>query len=467
MNQLESKVLNTIGTYGLLSDGDSVVIAVSGGADSVALLKVLVDLRGTLGIRVHAAHVNHQLRGAEADADEAFVGDLCDAMDVPLEIRQAAGLQREGGGNLENEARKARYAHLAEIADVRNAALATAHTLNDQAETFLMKLLRGAGPAGLSGILVQRSHTLRATSATDEVKEVRVIRPLIEVSRPEIVEYLEHHELQFREDATNTETTYDRNWVRHNLIPLLEGRLNPQLVPVLARSAGLFAEVDAFLQQEAEKVLEVVARREAGDVLIPAEALAQLSPILAKQVIRSSIREVKGDLEGISQQHVDDVMSLTTKTSGRQVHLPDCLSVARDFDWFRFHEREREPQGFRYEIEVPGEIQLKEIGKTVKVGKWTEEADAGSPVFLVAGHRLIVRSRQPGDRYRISPRSPEKSLKKLLIERKIPLKWRDRLVVCECRGDIIWVEGLSPDPGLQADVFDKNAFTIEVQNETF
>ncbi|HUV14216.1 MAG TPA: tRNA lysidine(34) synthetase TilS [Acidobacteriota bacterium] len=464
MSQLESKVFNTIRKYGLLSEGDSVAVAVSGGADSVALLKVLVDLRETLGHEVFAAHVNHQLRGADADADEAFVGELCDAMGVPLEIRQAAGLQSEDGGNLENEARKARYAFLAEIADVRGAAIATAHTLNDQAETFLMKLLRGAGPAGLSGILVQRSHT---PGATDEAKEVRVIRPLIEVSRSEIVEYLAHHELQFREDATNAETTYDRNWVRHNLIPLLEGRLNPQLVPVLARSAGLFAEVDAFLQQEAEKVLEVVARRETRDVLIPAEALGRLSPILAKQVIRSSIREVKGDLEGISQQHVDDVMSLLTKTSGRQVHLPDCLSVAREFDWIRFQKREREPRGFRYEIEVPGEIQLKEIGKTVKVRRWTDGADAGLPVLLAPGYRLIVRSRQPGDRYRISPRSPEKSLKKILIERKIPLKRRDRLVICECRGDVVWVEGLSPGLGFKADAFDKNAFTIEVQNETF
>ena len=238
-------------------------------------------------------------------------------------------------------------------------------------------------------------------------------------------------------------------------------------MPVLARSASLFAEVEAFLQQEAEKVLGDVARRETRDLLIPAKALAQLPPILAKQVIRCSIREVKGDLEGISQQHVDDVLSLRTKTSGRQLHLPDTLSVAREFDWICFHRREREPQVFRYEIEVPGEIQLKEIGKTVKVRRWTDGVEAGSPVFLVPGHLLIVRSRQPGDRYRISPRSPEKSLKKLLIERKIPRKRRDRLVVCECGGDIVWVECLPPGSGFKAGVFDKNAFTIEVQNETF
>jgi len=464
MSQLESKVLNTIRTHGLLSEGGSVLVAVSGGADSVALLKVLVDLKESLGIVVFAAHVNHQLRGANADADEAFVEELCDAMDVPLEVRQAAGLQKKDGVNLENEARKARYALLSESADARNAAIATAHTLNDQAETFLMKLLRGAGPAGLSGILVERSHAL---AGSDEAKEVPVIRPLIEVSRAEIVEYLAHHGLEFREDATNAETTYDRNWVRHKLIPLLEGRLNPQLVPVLARSASLFAEVDAFLQQEAEQVFDDLARREIRDVLIPARALGPLSPILAKQVIRSSIREVKGDLEGISQQHVDDVMSLTRKTSGRLVHLPDCLSVAREFDWIRFQKRELEAQSFRYEIEIPGEIQLKEIGKTVKVRRWADGADAGLPVLLAPGSRLIVRSRQPGDRYRISPRSLEKSLKKLLIERKIPRTRRDRLVICECCGDVVWVEGLPQGQRLNMDLFDENAFTIEVQNETF
>jgi tRNA(Ile)-lysidine synthase len=464
MNRLEFKVLNNIKSNGLLSEGDFVVVGVSGGADSVALLKVLLQLNESLGISLSAAHVNHQLRGSEADEDEAFVKDLCDVLNVPLEVRQAGGLQRQVGRNLENEARRLRYALLAEVAYPRSGVIATAHTLNDQAETFLMKLLRGAGPAGLSGILIQRTHTLGTEHG---LKEVRVVRPLISVSRSEIVEYLGCHGLQFREDATNTETTYDRNWVRHKLIPLLEGRLNPQLVPVLARSASLFAEVDHHLQRESEEVLSNVARREKEDLLVPLEILTGLSPILAKQLIRCSIREVKGDLEGVSQLHVDDVLRLASKTSGRHVHLPGNLSAAREFDWIRFQTREREARVFRYEIEVPGEIRLEEIAKTVKVKRLLDGTDPGFPVVFVPGRRLVFRTRQPGDRYRISPGSAEKSLKKMLIERKIPLKRRDRLVVCECDGKIVWVEGLPSGSGSDSGECVENAFTIEVQNETF
>lgn len=440
------------------------VVGVSGGADSVALLKVMLQLNESLGISVSAAHINHHLRGSEADADEAFVKELCNTLDVPLDVRQADGLQRQAGRNLENEARRVRYALLAEVAYAKSGAIATAHTLNDQAETFLMKLLRGAGPAGLSGILVQRTHTLGTKHG---LKEVRVVRPLINVSRAEIVEYLGYHGLQFREDATNTETTYDRNWVRHKLIPLLEGRLNPQLVPVLARSASLFAEVDDHLQRVSKEVLSNVARREKEDLLVPLETLAGLAPILAKQVIRCSIREVKGDLEGVSQLHVDDVLSLASKTSGRHVDLPGNLSAAREFDWIRFQIKEREARVFRYEIEVPGEIRLEEIAKTVKVKKLRDGADLGFPVVSAPGRRLVFRPRQPGDRYRISPGSTEKSLKRLLIERKIPLKSRDRLVVCECDGKIVWVEGLPSGSGSNSGESDENAFTIEVQNETF
>lgn len=463
-SQLERKVLNTVRTKGLLSEGESVVAAVSGGADSVALLHVLARLSGRLKIGLSAGHVNHQLRGADAEADEAFVKELCETLGIPSEVRRAHGLRREGGGNLENEARKVRYDLLAEIARPKNAVIATAHTLNDQAETFLMKLLRGAGPAGLSGIMIERMHEPEGTTLSTAV---RVIRPLIEVSRTEILEYLERSGVQFREDAMNDETTFDRNWVRHNLIPLLESRFNPQLVSVLARSANLFAEADEFLQQEAEKVLQDCARSEGEDLLLPVEVLGGFSSILSKQLVRACIRETKGDLESISQQHVDDVLSLIRKTSGRHLDLPGRLVVTREFDWLRFHRREPTPPVFRYQIEVPGEIRVKEVRKTLIVSKWPEGSQTTPSIFLKTGQSLVFRSRQPGDRYQVSPRSPVKTLKKWFIEYKIPRKRRDSLVICESRGEIVWVEGLPPRCQFNADAPETSAFSIEVQNETF
>ncbi len=246
LHEIEKAVLS----YRLISPGSRVVVGCSGGADSLALLSVLWRLRGELEIEVLAAHANHQLRGAESAADEAHVRRFCADRGIgfvrgDLEIDHPHAI-----GNLEDRARIARYDFLARTARIHGSVVVTGHTLDDQAETFLMKMIRGAGPGGLSGIAERRFHPDPVSG-----EPVLILRPFLAVSRSQIEEYLNERNLAFRTDRSNLDPTFDRNWVRRELMPLLEQRLNPQVRRTLGRTARLMGEIEHHLESEARQCL--------------------------------------------------------------------------------------------------------------------------------------------------------------------------------------------------------------------
>lgn len=427
-------VLDTIRREGLLAGGETVIAACSGGADSVALLGVLKELEAELGIEVRAAHINHCLRGPEAEADEAHVQALCEALAVPLDCSRLDPDRIRRGGNLEEVARRARYDDLARLAAPRGAVLATGHTLNDQAETFLMKLCRGAGPGGLSGIAIRRSH-----ADPDRALSVRVIRPMLRASRREVLAYLEDRGLAYRTDCTNLDTRFDRNWVRQELIPVLEKRLNPRLIEVLGRTAVLFRDLDDLIEDETRRRLGDFPAG-ATELRISVEVLAGLPLVLRKSAIRLAYCHLEGHLTDLTQAHVQAALDLLEGTSGRRVDLPGSVVAQREFGFLRIGPPSEDLE-FCYRIDWPGECPIPEVGKRVRI---LEPLASGHGWPVPSGEPLVVRNRRPGDRYRLTARSREKSLKRILIEQRVPVSRRSRLLIFECRGRILWVESLPP-----------------------
>jgi tRNA(Ile)-lysidine synthase len=312
--------------------GETVVVGLSGGADSVALLDALASLRRRRRFRVVAAHLDHGLRRGSED-DAAFCARLCEQLAVPLvrgtaEVRARAA--REKGG-LEQAARRERYLFLRRVAAAEHAAaVAVAHTLDDQAETLLLRLLRGAGATGLSGMRTRSGD---------------VVRPLLGISRREVVAHLEERGLVWREDPSNADDAHRRNRVRHELLPYLEARFNPGARAVLARTAALLADEADHLRAEADALLARAARVEASALVLPRAVLAEAPPAVARAAVREALART-GGLVQVGAGHVDRVLQLAgpKATPGRRVLLPGGREARLTREGVRFGRRAAAPR---------------------------------------------------------------------------------------------------------------------------
>ena len=460
MDLFVSAVWDTIKRFSLLQPGDLVLCAVSGGPDSVALLLALKELGLEWPLSLSVLHVNHGLRGAESDRDASFVGTLCRQMEIPLHVRSHR-LKVGPGENLQDRARRVRYRFLFEIAAAGGSVVATGHNLQDQAETLLLKLARGSGPVGLSGIFPARE----IFPHRPEASPVRMVRPLLERDREDILGFLERRGQPYREDSSNRNLRYDRNWVRHHLIPDMRTRLNPALIPTLGRSARLFQEVGEFLENEGRKAFESCRETQdhrAGEVRLKVETLLGLAPALRKEVIRHAVKTCKGDLRDLGLDHVDRVLGLASGRSGRRIHLPGEIEASLEFDHLRLARRVP-PVRFSHRLPVPGEVAIPETGRHVVCRRLTAPTGDTSQVLLrFPGSSLTVRNRLEGDRY---PSPSGKKLKRLFLQHRIPRSARDILVVVEDEGRLLWVEGLPAAPRVRAGPGEKEAVLIQVLDE--
>ncbi|GAB4120689.1 MAG: tRNA lysidine(34) synthetase TilS [Acidobacteriota bacterium] len=405
------------------------VAAVSGGPDSMALLGLLVELRRRRPeLVVCAAHVHHGLRGEEADLDEQLVRDFCEAHHIEFVVGRLRVTDLRG--NLEAAARRLRYDFLAEVAAARQAVVLTGHTLDDQAETFLLKLCRGAGPSGLSGIRRRRRHR-----APGSGEAVLVVRPLLDVPRRRLAGWLELHGIPSRTDQTNLDLRLRRNWLRHRILPELAEHLNPAVKIHLSRTAGLLAEVDDFLGRRASALLKPMLR-ESGPLGVPVRWLAGLHPALRREVVRRLLGRLAGARRpAVLRAHVEQVCKLVWGQSGKELVLPGGVRAERSFDqvWFRVPE----PVGpFGYRLALPGEVVIPELGIRVGVEPAAADADFHSDAAVVT-----VRNRRPGDRVPMG-KGEFRRLKRFLMERRIPRWKRERLLIVEEEGKVLWVEGL-------------------------
>ncbi len=321
---LPGQVRAPIEKYRMLPKGEPVVAGVSGGPDSVALLHLLVSLRREFGISLYAAHLNHLARGRQSDADAAFVEQLATRWGVPSSserIDVPGAVEREGG-SFEEVAREARYAFFSRVCDrVGATTVAVGHTRDDQAETILMRMIRGAGPLGMQGM---------APVVSREREGFRVVRPLLATWRSQIEAYLAHHRIRARSDPSNRETRYLRNRIRRELLPLLEARYNPRIKERLATLAEHLATDYAYVDCVAERAFRTVSRISDGQVCLDLHKLQRLPEAIRRQVVRRAIHRVQGSLRRLTTRHWRELEELIeARPGGSVVDLPRGLVAAR------------------------------------------------------------------------------------------------------------------------------------------
>ena len=399
-----NKLLEFIRRYGLISPGDRLICAVSGGADSVALLFAMYLLRERLDITLEAAHFNHRLRGEESDADEAFVKELCGRYDIPLHL--GSGRILPGKKGLEAAAREARYAFLRSLPGK----IATAHTADDNAETVLLHLVRGTGLKGLGGISPMNGN---------------VIRPMLTVTRREVEAFLSEYALPHREDSTNATDLFLRNRIRRNVMPLLLQE-NPSLAENLSDMALGLREDEDYLS------------RMAGETLPGVAALREMHPALRARALERFLKE-----NGVSEpekRHIAllEQLVFSDKPSAR-ADLPGGITVARRYDTLEVL-GEAQPLSERV---LEGSLELPELGLRVVCAEADTIVNTPDTFTVVPEGRIVVRSRLPGDRIRLS--GGTKSLKKLFIDRKIPASERLRIPIIADEAGVLGVWSIGAD----------------------
>ncbi len=442
-------VRRTIRNHGLLPSGSRVAIALSGGADSVAMLFALRALAEAEHFQVvGAAHLNHQLRGADADADAEFCRNLTAEAGVPFDFESAdvAALAREMGTSVEHAAHTARHAFFDRAAARLGAtAVAVAHTKEDQAETFLLRLLRGAGPRGLGGM-----H-LRAGI---------VVRPFIETSRSDVREFLRAAGIAFREDASNADLSIPRNRIRHELLPLLDARFSSGIVDVLDREAAIAREDADYLEESARAAAARLVSRTTRGVELDADALMAEPPAIVRRVIRLAQQAAAGADHFIGFDAGEAVRCFMVSKSTGQLDLPGHRVNRRGGAVVLTESRGREKPApaadFMYQLEVPGKVAVPEAAcaiwadmKPVPAGRSAGDvwhlAGRSDEAVIEARHLsgpLAVRNRRPGDTFRPLGLNGRKTLQDFFVDAKIDRFEREIIpVVVDSAGQIVWIAG--------------------------
>ena len=449
MTDVVAAVARTIRRNGLIKPGDRVAIGLSGGSDSVALAWILRTLAPDFGASLAGLiHINHTLRGAESEADETFCRALADRLGVAIEVRRrdVGGLARERRVSLEVAARDARYACFDECAGSLGATLvATGHTEDDQAETVLLRLLRGTGARGISGIRIRRG---------------RFVRPLLETARIELQHYLRGLGETWREDASNADRTIIRNRIRHELVPVLSD-IAPGGVKALARFARLAADDEEFLEASAN---EQRASLVLSDKSLDAALLRALPAAVARRLVRRFASETAPDVH-LSAHHLEAVCALAaTDNPVGELDLPG-LCVSRESGRLSFSAGSRRPAeaGVLWpvrELEVPGLVVLPEAGVAIEARTVDApavnagsnqiggpEAERAARVVIQRGpdaSRLLVRNRRPGDRFQPLGAPGRRKLQDVFVDRKVPRLERDTVpIVTDSNGEIVWVAGVA------------------------
>ena len=444
----------------MLAPGDAVGVAVSGGADSVALAMLLLELQDELGIRLVVLHLNHRLRRAESDADAEFVADFARARGIDI-VSKAADVAAYAGAhrlNLEDAGRRLRYAFFDEqVAAGRVNKVAVAHTADDQAETVLAKLIRGTGPTGLAGIYPIAGN---------------VIRPLIEARRADLRAFLKERGQTWREDATNGDESRLRARIRARLLPLLEAEFQPHIVRNLSNLADLARNDERYWEELIDRKFEEVVRHEAGTVSISCEVLneragrggknADASAAVSSRLVRRIAREILGQTSGLSAKHVREVLELASGGDNEQsVELPSGIVVQRRNSTLQFRRADgrigsapessaaSEPAGVSVST-VPGAkttLELSQLGRRlqVKIVDWpAQRSDTNCYAMDLdrLSAPLILRNPRPGDVYRPSGFLHSRKLKRLLEQLHVPARERGGWPVLDSAGSVAWVRGL-------------------------
>lgn len=430
------KAFNTIEHCHMIKPGERVVVGVSGGADSVCLLLVLLEYRKKTEFDIKVVHVEHGIRGEDSLRDAAYVKELCEkqkvayecvSVDIPA-MAEAMKLSTEEAGRI------ARYRIFDQISKKWHAdKIAVAHNQNDQAETILWNLVRGSGLDGAAGIRPVRG---------------KIIRPLIECSRQEIEAYLAERKIRWCEDSTNKELNYTRNVIRNKILPEMRDLLNTKADIHLAAFGSEMRRTEEFLQKMTEEACRKMTDLAQNYVSIDLTLFEQEDAYLQDRILRTCLKEAGCGLKDIRREHVKSMKALTKAQSGKAVHLPGGWMAQRSFDRLMIKRTDQKNQGFLPEIslKIPGETQagsgyfvtriISNENQPIIQKKYTKWLN-----YDKISTGILLRGRKTGDYLVVNHQGGRKKLKAYLMEEKIPAELRDDIWLLTVGNEVIWVVG--------------------------
>lgn len=450
-----NKVRSFIEQYNMLSVGDRILVGVSGGADSICLFHVLLELSSVYNLTLHVVHVNHGIRGSQADSDEAFVKELARRHNVSFHRvkRDVPAIAREQGLSEEEAGRNVRYETFYKfLEEYKCDKIAVAHNKNDNAETFLFNLFRGSGIKGLSGIPPVRD---------------RVIRPILCLERSEIEAYLDQHQISYRVDSTNLTDDYSRNKIRNKILTYAKDEINAGVIEHINKSANMLKEIDDFIFKNVKRAYtDIVKEYENKKISINVDDFNKLDIVIQKELIREVIRRLSNRLRDIDSFHIESTLELIDKQVGKEIHLPYGISVKKGYKDIVFMldksgdrqvnqgkdttidkaNKEFEP----ISLEVPSTVYLPQTDEVISIKLIPYKENVVIPKedytkwfdYDKIKNKLLLRTRQEGDFIQIDSKGGTKKIKSLFINEKIPRDKRNQVPLIADGSHIIWVIGV-------------------------
>ncbi len=458
MSMIE-KVKKTIDKYNLLKQNDKVVVGLSGGPDSTALAVILAQIAPSLNIRLITAHFNHGLRGSESDRDEYEAGQLALRLNLPFISRKMDKVFTPKGLSPEDFYRRERYQFFEEAAKANNAnRIALGHNLQDQAETVLLHLLRGSGLDGLKGI--------------SPLRDDKYIRPLLEISRQEIIFYLDGAGITYRQDSSNNSVIHLRNKIRLELLPYLKKEFNPKIDEALAHTAEILYEDNWFIEQSVSKALNsAFIKKQNNKFLLNMEYIKSLPRSIQRRLIKELLESFSLERNGITFLHVDSVDNLLQKSeSGKKICLPGGVEARREYEDLIIEKLEfySKPIEYSYEVDIPGTVHIVQRNKIVNlqlVKKDKIDFSIKNKNYLdmdKVEFPLVLRNRRAGDWFQPLGMTGRQKLKSFFINKKITQKKRNEIILLADQREIVWIENMHLNDRVKITPETKNVLELEI-----
>lgn len=443
------KVRKSIEKYELLKRGDTVLVAVSGGPDSTALLLSLLKLKKEFSLSLAVVHVNYHLRGTDSNRDQLFVETLAKKYELPFYVKDIDGKKEFKNGDLQEKARELRYSFFLKTAkEIKANKLALGHNKDDQVETVLMRFLRGSGTGGLSGIPVKRELAPGFT----------LVRPLLETKRKEIALFLKRNKIKARTDKSNLKDVYLRNKLRHKLLPLLKKEYNSKIEDSLFRMAGIFSLEDDFLNKD---VLKHIKNDKDGSFISKKE-FDGLPGALKQRALRELVRLAKGDLKGLESKHLFGFTG-----NKKSADLPGGLSLVDNYGRITAVKRKGKVKQGKVRLKIPGITGFGNKKVAVSIKDVVKYFGGKNEAFLDADKvrlPLFLRGRQDGDRFMPFGMTKYKKIQDFMVDEKIPSYKRDGVpLLLDSKGNILWVAGYRPDERYRVTKKTKRIICLKLQ----
>jgi tRNA(Ile)-lysidine synthase len=447
---VKQQVINFLNQHNLFSRGSRLLLAVSGGPDSTCLLHILFKLRKKLEVELFVAHLDHQLRGAESEADANYVETLAKSLNIPVIVgkKDVKVYRKEQRISLEEAAREVRYQFLTDVADnISASCIVTGHTSDDQVETILMHIIRGTGTRGLISLKPYNHRQLKGST-------IPIVRPFLEISRRQTVDYCKENKLIPRLDTSNLSLSPLRNKIRQQLLPLLMD-YNPAIKDALLRIATIANDEIVFLDKEVSRMWPMVVTQKEDMIILNKERFTELPTAIQRHLLRTAIEKLLSSLKDIETRHIEEILAVLDKPAGRQINLPRELIFSIEYDKYLLglttvNNCPYSVIGDDCSINVPGETEfpgwlvsaeiIKQQGITKEQDMFTAYLDLD-----IAGNQIKVRHKKVADRFQPLGMTGSKKLSEFMIDAKVPHNWRERIPVVYSPRQILWLVGYRID----------------------